>query len=306
MPFNREGDTYVMDIIQDLRQLLKARLSPNRPIIFSTLTNSTIAAGSILWRKGYGLNCLEDMLRIADGRTRFTLVNNSRDFQFCLLATATWDYLAWLSQALSIFQKLGISLNEDLSQYQGIYPYIKLSGKIDGSEFMQHLRDVSPIYLFVLPIYSTAASNHFWSYDKNGQTEISNQECEHLGLPCKLKKISYSAHAYSWPTKVYKDIHKWQVLRGFDPTTTSFAHHLGYPAQFEVIHWKSKCFKEGERLDNNEDLAIDQLFYDANPQVEDLLIEITPRLESQQVLLWLTLKAFLSTYITMWIERFSL
>ncbi|KAF9255447.1 hypothetical protein L218DRAFT_847706, partial [Marasmius fiardii PR-910] len=69
---------------------------------------------------------------------------------------------------------------------------------------------------------------YFWSHDRRGQTYISNEECNFLGLPTKLK-INVSHFHCSWPTKVYKDIHKWQLDRGFDPKTPDFAHYLEYP-----------------------------------------------------------------------------
>ncbi|KAG7098008.1 hypothetical protein E1B28_005316 [Marasmius oreades] len=49
-------------------------------------------------------------------KARFTLNRNTEDMNFGLLSDL-WEESAWLSQASSIFHKLGISLDEDLSQY---------------------------------------------------------------------------------------------------------------------------------------------------------------------------------------------
>ncbi|KAK1226502.1 hypothetical protein PQX77_010510 [Marasmius sp. AFHP31] len=41
----------------------------------------------------------------------------------------------------------------------------------------------------------------------------------------------------SWSTKLYKQLDEYQRLRGFDPTTTNFARHLGYARNiFNPVH----------------------------------------------------------------------
>ncbi|KAF9255960.1 hypothetical protein L218DRAFT_827659, partial [Marasmius fiardii PR-910] len=74
---------------------------------------------------------------------------------------------------------------------------------------------------------------HFWSHNKNGQGWLSIEDCEHLGLPTQFKLHIRSYHRFSFPTKTYKYIDKWQRVRGFDPRTTYFTQYLGYPV-FEV------------------------------------------------------------------------
>ncbi|KAF9265358.1 hypothetical protein L218DRAFT_833001, partial [Marasmius fiardii PR-910] len=75
---------------------------------------------------------------------------------------------------------------------------------------------------------------HSWSSDENGKTCFSNSYCESLGLPTQLRVSSVTSRKFSWPTKIYKTIEKWQIARGFNPTTTQFAHYLGYPV-YQVI-----------------------------------------------------------------------
>ncbi|KAG7097987.1 hypothetical protein E1B28_005295 [Marasmius oreades] len=178
---------------------------------------------------------------MADRTHRFTLVNDSKDFAFHL-KPGPWEDCAWLSQALNIFHALGISLDKDLSICKLILPHIQLIQEIDGSQVAcQRCKSVPPIYVFVLPLPLSCLPNHFWSHDENGQTHIPNETCKYLGLPTKLPIHVYSNYQYTWPknsAKMYNQIHKWQMLRGFDPNTTDFAHYLAYPV-YEVVHPES-------------------------------------------------------------------
>ncbi|KAF9256254.1 hypothetical protein L218DRAFT_821800, partial [Marasmius fiardii PR-910] len=74
---------------------------------------------------------------------------------------------------------------------------------------------------------------YFWSHGPSGQDQLSSDMCRYLGLPITL---SVTLHYYqvSWPTKVYKALHDYQVVRGFDPTTTNFAQSFGPPI-LEVV-----------------------------------------------------------------------
>ncbi|KAG7097921.1 hypothetical protein E1B28_005232 [Marasmius oreades] len=98
-----------------------------------------------------------------------------------------------------------------------------------------------PIYVFLhlFPLFvqlktESVLSTHTWSYDKNGEIPIPRHQCEDLGLPTELGMESImESDTYGWPSETYKSIHKWQIARGFDPTTTDFACHLKHPI-FEV------------------------------------------------------------------------
>ncbi|KAF9257698.1 hypothetical protein L218DRAFT_829627, partial [Marasmius fiardii PR-910] len=69
---------------------------------------------------------------------------------------------------------------------------------------------------------------HYWSFDNAGKTRIPKRRCQYFGLPTKFELKLHSFRQYSWPTEVYQNLHRWQVARGFDPTTRDFAHYLGY------------------------------------------------------------------------------
>ncbi|KAK7054319.1 hypothetical protein VNI00_003512 [Paramarasmius palmivorus] len=86
---------------------------------------------------------------------------------------------------------------------------------------------------------------HFWSLDKNGQSEMSEAECRRWGLPKLALSVGF-AEAYLWPTHVYPTLRQWQVARGFDPSTTDFARNLGYP-EFESIDDKRTTGGQVER-----------------------------------------------------------
>ncbi|KAG7096258.1 hypothetical protein E1B28_003706 [Marasmius oreades] len=83
--------------------------------VYSTLTGSTIAVTSVLWNSD---KCFDDRGLMPDGATRFTLVNVRENVFFWL--HNHMDHTAWLSQALAVFHKLGISLDEDLRYYREV------------------------------------------------------------------------------------------------------------------------------------------------------------------------------------------
>ncbi|KAF9257691.1 hypothetical protein L218DRAFT_835467, partial [Marasmius fiardii PR-910] len=75
---------------------------------------------------------------------------------------------------------------------------------------------------------------HFWSLDETGKTRISNHGCRYLGLPIKFMFTEHTCKQYSWPIETYRNVHRWQVCRGFDPTSPDLARYLGYPI-YEVM-----------------------------------------------------------------------
>ncbi|KAF9263172.1 hypothetical protein L218DRAFT_840774, partial [Marasmius fiardii PR-910] len=80
---------------------------------------------------------------------------------------------------------------------------------------------------------------HIWSFDPFGRIRISAKQCKKLGLPLKLRvTINPTRYRETWPSRVYKEIYQWQVLRKFDPTTTNFASYLEY-SLFEIVGRKS-------------------------------------------------------------------
>ncbi|KAG7097980.1 hypothetical protein E1B28_005289 [Marasmius oreades] len=231
-------------------------MKTNRSLILPALTNRPIAVGRLLWRSAHNRKCLDSRVMMADGKIRFTLVKDSKYLYVQVVSRPSEDEAAWLSQASSVFHKHGIPLGGDLSQYELIVPDIQMSGQVDESEASRQLRQsVSKIYLFVL----SSSYAHFWSHDATGRKRIRTKTCEYLGLPIKFDVEVYASRKLSWPSKMYKDIHNWQVHRKFDPTTANFASYLGY-FTYKVVRAKESQFEELEN-DSEEDFALAQLFH---------------------------------------------
>ncbi|KAK7060724.1 hypothetical protein VNI00_000455 [Paramarasmius palmivorus] len=92
------------------------------------------------------------------------------------------------------------------------------------------------IYLFIRPLTRLSevedwlnGEPFFWSLDENGTTQIPESTREQLGLPtltpCQHAEVDF----WSWPKYTYDVVYKWQVAKGFDPSTLDFAHSLGRP-----------------------------------------------------------------------------
>ncbi|KAK1215935.1 hypothetical protein PQX77_021447 [Marasmius sp. AFHP31] len=195
-----------------------------RPTVISTLTNAPIAVANNTWTSFHGT--LSDQKLLADGMARFTLADGD-------LLRLEWNRNAmrvWMAQAWSVFGARGISLEEDLSVYHLLFPRAILSRHLRYSPARQQSQQ--PIYLFVRPPpfdleYDRTSSVHFWSFDEDGQSPLSDDLCLDFGLPMTFW-ISGSSESYSWSNEVYDSLHQYQLLRGFDPSTTNFARSLGY------------------------------------------------------------------------------
>ncbi|KAG7090123.1 hypothetical protein E1B28_011732 [Marasmius oreades] len=195
--------------------------------VISGLTNSTIAFyQNVRWRSW--TDCLGTRQEMPDGATRFCLRDNRRKIE---VDTANESY-AWLSQVSSVFHAHNISMDEDLSTYKLVYPYLELTGTIQKSKRKRQRRQSldTPIYFIILPSPDPV---YHWSFDPTGQTLLSPEMCKYLGLPFKLS-LEVTPCQLSWPTKVYKAVRDYQIAKGFDPKTTDFAQSLRYPI-FDVV-----------------------------------------------------------------------
>ncbi|KAK7026077.1 hypothetical protein VNI00_015723, partial [Paramarasmius palmivorus] len=130
-------------------------------------------------------------------------------------------------------------------------PYFELSTPWFGHHrYPFTLKDQPPIYLFIYPPPSSISEliswekehtqTYFWSLDENGQSEMSEEECGQWGIPVLEKSIDWRFMGLrSCPTNVYTGLRKWQVARGFDPSTANWAQSLGYP-ELEIIGGKEE------------------------------------------------------------------
>ncbi|KAL0565708.1 hypothetical protein V5O48_016311 [Marasmius crinis-equi] len=179
--------------------------------------------------------------------TRFTLENYQTSISIWWNDVKSKEI--WLSQAWSVFDAIGVSLDDDLDEYRLYAAVLHLEGDLPQSASECQLRRQQPIYLFV-----RRRDFHFWSFDADGRTSLSTDMCCHLGLPVVLEERFYDT-AYTWSNETYKAIRQYQIDRGFDPTTTDFAQSLEYPVYRIVPDDPAQCeeFKEPKEGGDEED-----------------------------------------------------
>ncbi|KAL0564178.1 hypothetical protein V5O48_017875, partial [Marasmius crinis-equi] len=158
----------------------------------------------------------------------FTIQEESGD-EIHLTSDDDEESQAWLSQSADFFKRHGVFLDGDLNQYKLIAPYFWLKG--DLTDPQDHRPQ--PVYFFTQPFSPTAPYNdrmtgdvHYWSLDPDGQIPLSPDTCHRFGLPTELK-LSVTWRIHSWSSEVYRLMYKYQIARGFDPSTTDFARSLG-------------------------------------------------------------------------------
>ncbi|KAK1224741.1 hypothetical protein PQX77_012337 [Marasmius sp. AFHP31] len=203
----------------------------SQPTVISKLTNTPIAVANNVWENGRFSN-LSGRKVLRNGLTRFTLTGYP---QHILLEWNGKTEHAWMSQAWRVFHNRGIALEDDLNVYYLVCPSAKLDSEwLKPSEVQLKRQSQQPIYLFVRPPPSDFNYNHhktsslyYWSFHEDGRSPLSPDTCRGLGLPAELV-YRHSSYATSWFNKDYKRIHQYQLLRGFDPSTTDFARHLEY------------------------------------------------------------------------------
>ncbi|KAF9259636.1 hypothetical protein L218DRAFT_1056686 [Marasmius fiardii PR-910] len=161
---------------------------------------------------------------------------------------------SWLAQALHIFQRLNIP-QDDWVEYGCIKSgYFCLIRDFTHSTGKSHNKLDSSYYLFVYPIkqcpngfpdtsyWMSGKDLYYWSHDPDGHLQLTEEESVALDLPCFHPKVQFFMR--TWSLKDYDFVQDFQKARGFDPTTTDFAHSLGcsiamivYPGdtRFEII-----------------------------------------------------------------------
>ncbi|KAJ8092467.1 hypothetical protein PM082_023720 [Marasmius tenuissimus] len=207
----------------------------DRPTVFCNITDAPIAVANNFWESDEA--SLVERKSLEDGWTRFRLCEDNRGS-----LDMFWNINAggsWLSQASSIFHARGTLLEEDLSTFMLVEPCATLEGELSDFEDQHEFRLQQPIYIFVREPPShhlhdgDTSSLHYWSFQESGHNYLSPEVCHYLGLPVKLK-LGFRHSSHTWSTDNYKSIHQYQVLRGFDPTTTNFAQQVGFVDQ--VFH----------------------------------------------------------------------
>ncbi|KAK1219174.1 hypothetical protein PQX77_018108 [Marasmius sp. AFHP31] len=200
----------------------------DQPTVISALTQTPIAVGNHFWKS---IGCLVERKVLGSGLTRFRVVGGA---WFAVWWNENMKE-AWLCRALGVFHARGIGLDDDLSVYRLVWRTAKLEGYPSHDQIHCQRRSQQPIYLFLHPpppnqLNGNTSSLHFWSSHEDGQKPFPPDICNDLGLPTTLRYWDHGYKSFSWPTKSYKQLDEYQRLRGFDPTTTDFARHLGFKA----------------------------------------------------------------------------
>ncbi|KAJ8089581.1 hypothetical protein PM082_014837 [Marasmius tenuissimus] len=204
----------------------------DQPTIFSTRTKTPIAVANNVWESGR--DHLVDRTCLENGMTRFRVDGDGE----------VWLRLnrdvgkAWLSQAGRVFHAQGVLSEDDREGFKLVYRDAWLEGNIDRSPSKCRQRRQQPVYLFVYPppsdlLYENTSPFHHWSFYEDGPSQLSPETCHDLGLPVDLDFRDWGYKSFSWSIDRYKSLHHYQLLRGFDPTTTDFARHLGYHHVFQ-------------------------------------------------------------------------
>ncbi|KAJ8089543.1 hypothetical protein PM082_014799 [Marasmius tenuissimus] len=206
----------------------------NRPTVFSTRTETPIAVANNVW--GSEMDNLVNGTCLENGWTRFRLDGDGQ-----LKLWWNWNVeKAWLSQAWRVFHARGVLLEDDREGFTLVHPEAWLDGYLNKSPSKCRQRRQQPIFLFVYPpppdlLDGNTSTLHHWSFHEDGQPQLSPELCCSLGLPIKLRFSHEGYYSLSWPTSIHQLIHQYQLLRGFDPTTTDFARHLGYGNIFRPV-----------------------------------------------------------------------
>ncbi|KAK1219693.1 hypothetical protein PQX77_017588 [Marasmius sp. AFHP31] len=159
----------------------------------------------------------------------------------------------WLSQAGWMFSRSGISRRDWESCSLYLSSHSPSFGIITGIELQLttvdqrrpfELEDFDedfdpPCYLFVRPppkssdgapdieTWLRGENLYHYSYDPEGGSAITEQECILLGLPSLIS--SFQMEYVHWDIEAYDFMEKWQRAKGFDYSTIDYAKSLGFP-----------------------------------------------------------------------------
>ncbi|KAJ8088733.1 hypothetical protein PM082_013976 [Marasmius tenuissimus] len=262
----------------DVRAVRNYAINPNTAQVFSTLGNTPIAIAHLRWHSSNtNLKTPLERTLLGNGLVRFRLGDGEWIWLEMVLMGMDAER-AWLSQAWSVFHALGITVDDDLENFTLVQSCARLEGSLSSSQVKRQRRLQQPIYLFVHPLPANlpliplngrqqidgqTPSLHFWSFQEDGNSPLSPHICHSLGLPTALR-LYCSIASESWTNDTYKIIRQYQVLRGFDPTTTTFAQHLRDRIIFQPIRDLAR-FKEINEEQNSRlpEFLIEYTKYDS-------------------------------------------
>ncbi|KAK7060774.1 hypothetical protein VNI00_000506 [Paramarasmius palmivorus] len=205
--------------------------------------------GNGMWRCQQGSGAFLEPTLMEGGWTRFKVslekFDEDQSFSFDFYSP---HELAWLSQAYAVF-----NVHRDIDEESCfmidaivILELRRRQCRPHSSEFTSN----GVLYLFIKSLPSWLSgferwlNDHisFWSVEEDGSNQIAEMDCQYIGLP-KVTPVDAAYSLTSWPKYSYEAIRRWQVARGFEPTTVDFARSCGYPS-FELVLKKSEQIEE--------------------------------------------------------------
>ncbi|ESK84921.1 hypothetical protein Moror_9261 [Moniliophthora roreri MCA 2997] len=194
-----------------------------------------------------------------------------------------WCKLAdsWLSQAHSVLSRCGLQKVEWKEHFiaHGFWLYLRC-------EHQRALKsnDIStkPIYLFTRPIPRpsdsksiwnawTEGKKYFWSFNRSGGEEISEDTQLSLGLPSFTSRFEIR-HNW-WDDNTYNAIRQLHVFKGFDPQTTDFAQSLGLPNFRIVGQARFDHITDTEAMDVDGEFAVSLSTIAANVEEDGMNVD---------------------------------
>ncbi|KAG7087984.1 hypothetical protein E1B28_012023 [Marasmius oreades] len=201
-------------------------------------------------------------ITMEDGRRRFSINSATARLQmqgkllsfFGYEIDMPWrqQFLAWLSQARSIFSTLNIPKGEwadyqlmhsiDLHLHFEFSDY-EVEDDFDSAPTVVDNHQTDDCYLFLHPppcfpdgfrdIHAWRKDFYYYSLDPDGKSVMTEYQRLSFRLPSIVPAVLVSTR--SWDADAYDLLSAWQKKKGFDPTTTDFARSLGYPSM-EVMY----------------------------------------------------------------------
>jgi hypothetical protein len=150
---------------------------------------------------------------------------------------------AWLSQAIHIFSRLGITSN--FEDYGSAPPSLSIFTLISAVllrdvffnvEISASADDPPLGYLFLCPakdfqtdpgLLSFPYCSAYWSVDPSGTERLSTEESQRLGFPSI--QFTIDVQGFSWDASVYDGLRQFHQAKVFDPESQDVARYLGEP-----------------------------------------------------------------------------
>ncbi|KAJ6540643.1 hypothetical protein B0H19DRAFT_332802 [Mycena capillaripes] len=147
----------------------------------------------------------------------------------------------WLSQANSVFSRLGITSNFDdyvsVDQVHYIYDLlISETTPLPSTGFLY-----LPPHTDLLSDSGTEFGHPecpcYWSLELSGTKRLTTEEATELGFP--VVKSRLEAEGSCWDASIYKAIREFHQAKGFDADSQDVARHLEYPL-FHLVNDKDR------------------------------------------------------------------